>query len=78
MLRICFMLHGFNLSDPGMEVALYSLRVARDLAGIVLNHVPLRINADDSAWRPGNMNQVLIGCILYVANQRADVIMKHS
>jgi IS5 family transposase len=36
MLRIYFMQHWFNLSDPGMEEALYDLRVMRDFAGIDL------------------------------------------
>jgi IS5 family transposase len=36
MLRIYFMLHWFNLSDPGMEEALYDSRVMRDFAGIDL------------------------------------------
>jgi IS5 family transposase len=36
MLRIYFMQHWFNLSDPGMEEALYDSRVMRDFAGIDL------------------------------------------
>ena len=36
MLRIYFMLHWFNLYDPGMEEALYDSRVMRDFAGIDL------------------------------------------
>jgi len=33
MLRVYFMQHWFNLSDPGMEEALYDARVMRDFAG---------------------------------------------
>jgi len=36
MLHIYFMQHWFNLSDPGMEEALYDSRVMRDFAGIDL------------------------------------------
>jgi IS5 family transposase len=36
MLRIYFMQHWFNLSDPGMEEALNDSRVMRDFAGIDL------------------------------------------
>ena len=36
MLRIYFMQHWFNLSDPGMEEALYDSRVMRNVAGIDL------------------------------------------
>jgi len=36
MLRIYFMQHWFNLSDPGMEEALYDSRVMREFAGIDL------------------------------------------
>jgi IS5 family transposase len=36
MLRIYFMQHWFNLSDPGMEEALYDSRVMRGFAGIDL------------------------------------------
>ena len=36
ILRIHFMQHWFNLSDPGMEEALYDSRVMRDFAGIDL------------------------------------------
>ena len=36
MLRIYFMQHWFNLSDPGMEEALYDSRVMRNFAGIDL------------------------------------------
>ena len=36
MLRIYFMQHWFNLSDPGMEEVLYDSRVMRDFAGIDL------------------------------------------
>ena len=36
MLRIHFMQHWFNLSDPGMEEALYDMAVMRDFAGIDL------------------------------------------
>jgi IS5 family transposase len=40
MLRIYFMQHWFNLSDPGMEEALYDSRVMRDFAGIDLGEDP--------------------------------------
>jgi IS5 family transposase len=40
MLRIYFMQHWFNLSDPGMEEALYDSRVMRDFAGIDLGEEP--------------------------------------
>lgn len=36
MLRIYFMQHWFNLSDPGMEEGLYDSRVMRDFADIDL------------------------------------------
>jgi len=40
MLRIYFMQHWFNLSDPGMEEALYDSQVMRDFAGIDLGEEP--------------------------------------
>jgi IS5 family transposase len=40
MLRIYVMQHWFNLSDPGMEEALYDSRVMRDFAGIDLGEEP--------------------------------------
>ena len=40
MLRIYFMQHWCNLSDPGMEEALYDSRVMRDFAGIDLGEEP--------------------------------------
>jgi IS5 family transposase len=40
MLRIYFMQHWFNLSDPGMEEALYDSGVMRDFAGIDLGEEP--------------------------------------
>ena len=36
MLRIYFMQHWFNLSDPGMDEALYDSRVMQEFAGIDL------------------------------------------
>ena len=36
MLRIHFLQHGFNLSDPGMEEALYDSRAMRQFVGIDL------------------------------------------
>lgn len=38
MLRIHFMQHWFNLSDPGMEEALYDIPAMRDFAGIDLGN----------------------------------------
>lgn len=36
MLRIYFMQHGYTLSDPAMEEALYDSRVMREFAGVDL------------------------------------------
>lgn len=40
MLRIHFMQHWFNLSDPGMEEALYDIAVLREFANIDLGREP--------------------------------------
>jgi IS5 family transposase len=40
MLRIYFIQHRFNLSDPGMNEALYDSRVMRDFVGIDLGEEP--------------------------------------
>lgn len=40
MLRIYFMQHGYNLSDPAMEEALYDSRAMREFAGIDLGNEP--------------------------------------
>lgn len=41
MLRIYFLQHGFQLSDPGAEEALYDSRALRDFAGIDLGNEPV-------------------------------------
>lgn len=41
MLRIYFMQHWFNLSDPGAEEALYDMEVLRQFAGIDLGREPV-------------------------------------
>jgi len=38
MLRIYFMQHWYNLSDPAMEEALYDSRAMREFAGIDLGN----------------------------------------
>ena len=44
MLRIYFMQHWFNLSDPGAEEALYDIEAMRRFAGIDLANKPFPIN----------------------------------
>lgn len=41
MLRIYFMQHWFNLSDPGAEEALYDMPALRQFAGIDLGNEPV-------------------------------------
>ena len=41
MLRIYFLQHWFNLSDPAVEEALYDLQAMRHFVGIDLGHEPV-------------------------------------
>ena len=51
MLRIHFLQHWFDLSDPGAEEALYDSRAMRTFVGIDLDREPARRD-DDSQFPP--------------------------
>jgi IS5 family transposase len=52
MLRIYFLQHGFNLSDPGAEEALYDSRALRAFAGIDLGREPVADETTLCKFRP--------------------------